>query len=273
LAVVLFFVEGAFAVVERGVLGGPLAWMYATHATMAGGLALVLYGRRNLDPRWSLAAFVVLVLPLLPIFWVSESAAVAAGRLWQPFIGRKLILLGLALLTPRSSAVAALLLALFMIESVAVWVRLDLAHDPIATAAGEPWVTLVFFVAALLVVVERRHRRRLQRELLEAVREAEALRQVVDVSTAIRDQVNTPLQTLELSIALLARRHPEERHVLDRMGRSVRKLVRISRTFDRQAAERSAITRMRAVREAGAELERGVASCAPSSPPRIAPAT
>lgn len=273
MAVILFFVEGAFAVVERGVLDRPLAWMYATHAVVAGGLALVLYVHRNLPPRWSLAAFVVLVLPLLPIFWLSESAAVAAGRIWQPFIGRKLIILGLALLTPRSTAVAALLVTLFMLESIAVWLQLDLGHDPLAAAAGEPWVTLIFFLAALLILLERRHRRRLENELLEAAREAETLQHLVDVSTAVRDQVNTPLQTLVLSVALLARRHPEEQRVLDRMGRSLEKLVRMSRTFDRRAPERSAITRMRAVRDAGAELERRTCPDSSGTPRRIAPAT
>jgi hypothetical protein len=276
LALILFFVEGAFAIVERGALDGPLSWIYATHAILAGGIALVLYSLRTLDPRWSLAAFVALVLPLLPIFWISESLAISAGRVWHPFIGRKLILLGLALLTPWSSAAAAAFLTAFMIESIAVWLRLDRAHHMIATTAGEPWVTFVFFVAALLIVVQRRHRRRLEHELLDAQREMDALRQLVEVSTAVRDQVNTPLQTLELSIALLARRHPEEQRILERMTRSLRRLVRVSRSFDRWTAERDGITQMRAIRNAGAELERSTSSgtsSGPSSTARIAPAT
>jgi hypothetical protein len=275
LAVILFLVQGAFAVVERGALDGPLSWMYATHAVLAAGIALVLYRLRPVDPRWSLAAFVVLVLPLLPIFWVSESIAIAAGRIWHPFIGRKLILLGLALLTPWSSAAAALLLTLFMTESVAVWMRLDLADEPIATAAGEPWVTLIFFVAGMLIILQRRHRRHLEHALLDVERERETLRQVVEVSTAVRDQINTPLQTLELSIALLARRHPEERRTLDRMARSLWRLVRVSRSFD-STAERNGITHLRAVRSAGAELERSTSSgpsSSPSSASRPAPAT
>lgn len=255
-AVLVFFTEAAFALVQRTSSAGSLVWMYVAHSLLAGAVALCLSMRRSIDARWSLAAFCVLALPMLPMFWVSQTVAIDRGLIWQPFVGRKLMLLGLAVLTPYSRVVALGLLAAFMVESAAVWAHLDRAQATLATAAGEPWVTLIFFFAALMIVVQRWYRDRVERELLEARGDAETLRQLIQVSVAVRDQVNTPLQTLEMSVALLKKRHPEELSALERMERALRKLVELSRSFDRSTENGHAITRMRAVRETGAQLEK-----------------
>jgi hypothetical protein len=143
-----------------------------------------------------------------------------------------------------------------MIEAVAVWLWFDLAQASLAAAAGEPWVTLIFFVSAIIIVVQRWSRRQLARKLLEAEGETEVLRQLLPISLAVRDQVNTPLQTLELGVALLKMRHPGEQRTLDRMGHSLQKLIGISRSFDWWAETAQGITSMRAVRKAGEQLDK-----------------
>ena len=42
----------------------------------------------------------LVMLPLLPIFWFAESEAVASGRPWGPFIRHRLVLLAAAMLVP-----------------------------------------------------------------------------------------------------------------------------------------------------------------------------
>jgi hypothetical protein len=255
-ALLLCLGEAGFALLH-GDAGGLRGLCFA-HAAIAGVIALGLGRHRTVDPRWTLIAFLVLAVPLLPVFWISESLAIAEGGLWQPLIGRKLILLGLALLTPYSPAVAAVLVATFMGESVVLWHYLDLRHNPIAAAAGEPWVTLVYFAATSFLVAQRWRNRRAKEGLLQAQIEAEALRHLTQASLAVRDQVNTPLQALQLGVMLFKKRHPEEQAALDCMSRALHKLNEISRGvgLDARTETEQRTARLRAARQLGAWLER-----------------
>ncbi|MDB4936724.1 MAG: hypothetical protein JWP87_3696 [Labilithrix sp.] len=254
-AVLLCVGESCFVLLNRG-LAGELRAMYVIHAVVSAVVALVLWRHRTIAARRSLAAFLVLVVPLLPMFWIAETYAVEGGPLWQPLIGRKLIILGLALLTPCSLRVAAILVALFMAETVVLWGHLDLAHNPIVTAAGEPWMTIIYFGAAASLVALRGRSRRLKNELLEARAEAQSIGHLKQVSLAVGDQVNTPLQALEAGIVLLEIRHPEEATMLARMSRSLHKLIELSRGLRGWSDAEHRVEEMRAARDRGAELDR-----------------
>lgn len=232
-ALALCLVEAGFAALEETLGSGLLFWLYLGHATTSGIVALVLWEKRNATERQSLIAFLILALPLLPIFWVAQSSAIGAGTPWSPFLGRKLLMLGLALLTPYSPRVAALLLGLFMAESIVLWHHLGLAHNATALAVGEPWVTLLYFAASLVLVVMRWRKRRLERRLLDAQAQTQALRQLVRVSISVRDQINTPLQSLEVGLKLLSMKVPREREAIMRMDRSLRTLVEMSHALQR----------------------------------------
>lgn len=253
-ACLVILLESGATVFQQSSNGEWLPWIYLAHATLAGLVALLLWRAPTADPRWSLAAFLAIALPLLPIYWFSQSRAIAAGMLWQPVIGRKLILLGLTLLTPHSIAVAAVLLTIFLGECVILWVHLGLWTDRRWAAAGEPWVTILYVAITGLLLVLRWRNRRFELLLIQAQTEAKALRHLMQISLAVRDQVNTPLQSLELSIALLKKRHPEEQPALEKMDRSLRKLVELSQDLHALTETEQGITRLRTVREVGAQL-------------------
>jgi hypothetical protein len=61
-------------------------------------------------------------------------------------------------------------------------------------------------------------------KLREARAEAEALERLARLFLAVRDATNTPLQTLELCLTLLERRHPESAPTTETMERAVRRL-------------------------------------------------
>jgi hypothetical protein len=255
-ALFIVLTESGAAVLQHPANGEGLRWIYLTHAALAALVALLLWRPRTVDARRSLAAFLAIALPLLPIYWLSQSRSIAAGVFWQPVIGRKLILLGLALLTPHSRAVAAVLLAIFLGECVLLWEHFDLWNDPKTAAAGEPWVTLLFGATTGLLLVQRWRSRRLEQQLLQTQTDTKALYQLMQISLAVRDQVNTPLQSLELSIALLKRRHPAEQPALERMDRSLQRLIELSQNLQASTEMEQGIARLRAVREIGAQLER-----------------
>jgi hypothetical protein len=72
----------------------------------------------------------------------------------------------------------------------------------------------------------------------------------MQIATAMRDLMGTPLQTLELSLSVLKKRHPEERALLDRMRRSLQRLAEL-----RPVSGPEALARLRTLREIGARLE------------------
>lgn len=250
-ALALCLIEAGFAALEESLGSSLLFWLYLGHAAVSGTVAFILWERRDASERQSLVAFLFLALPLLPIFWIAQSSAIGAGTPWSPFLGRKLLMLGLALLTPCSPRVAALLLGLFMAESIVLWHHLGLAHNTTALAVGEPWVTLLYFAASLVLVVMRWRKRRLERRLMEAEAQTEALRQLVRVSISVRDQINTPLQSLEVGLKLLSMRVPQEREAIVRMDRSLRTLIEMSHALQRWDDENAGSDHLEArVREA-----------------------
>jgi hypothetical protein len=85
----------------------------------------------------------------------------------------------------------------------------------------------VFAVALLL---QRASERRLTRRLVQANAEATALDRIARSSLEVRDRMNTPLQTLALSLDLLDERIADNgaRETVGRMRRALVKLTQLS---------------------------------------------
>jgi hypothetical protein len=109
-----------------------------------------------------------------------------------------MVLMGVALLTPLSLTLGMALLIAFSVETVVLWALNLAGHLP-----GEPWVTLFYGVFAAALLWQRASERRLTRRLVQVNAEASALERIALASLAVRDRMNTPLQTLTLSIELL----------------------------------------------------------------------
>jgi hypothetical protein len=144
-----------------------------------------------------LRLFATLTVPILPLL-VVWTLAVPEVKLGESFIAFKMVLMGVALLTPLSLWLGMVLLVAFSIETVVLW-ALNLAGH----LSGEPWVTLFYGVFAAALLWQRASERRLTRRLVQVNAEASALERVALASLAVRDRMNTPLQTLTLSIELL----------------------------------------------------------------------
>jgi hypothetical protein len=82
-----------------------------------------------------------------------------------------------------------------------------------------------------LLAVYRAHRQRYEVTILVEAEEARCLQRIVGVYRAVRDLVNTPLQTLWLSASLLATRHPDARDLTGRMERSVERLRELNQVL------------------------------------------
>jgi hypothetical protein len=204
----------------RGGLGNMLRFAHAG-LCLAVMLALIA-GRRRLSLRSVLMLFVLLVLPvyaLIPVW----TAAVPEAQLSESFIAYKMAIMALALLTPSSLLLGLALVGAFTAEAVVTWCFGLAGHLP-----SEPWITLFYGAFAAGLLVHRASERALSRRLWRAHAEAAALERLARVSLEVRDQVNTPLQTLELGLDLLARRCPKELTVVERLRHAVTRLSALS---------------------------------------------
>jgi hypothetical protein len=233
--------ELGYALLDRGLLGDrSIVGMRGVHAFVCFAVALLLARPRPERVRGLVPWFLVVILPLLPIFWIVEDHVATLGIGWSPFVGHKYLLIPIALLSPRPLSVAASLIALFTGAAILQSLALGLSMRPLA-AAGEPWPTILFGLIAFGLVWYRARSERIAREAAEARADSEAYERLATLVVALRDGTSTPLQTLALSIALLRANHPDEAELHDRMERAIEELRAINRTVARcDAAVRGA---------------------------------
>jgi uncharacterized coiled-coil protein SlyX len=82
---------------------------------------------------------------------------------------------------------------------------------------------------------------RLQATLTTAEQHAAELTKMVAASLSVRDKLNTPLQTLELSLATRTARTTEQEQTLAELHRAVTEIVKLGRAVERTTSqERSA---------------------------------
>ncbi len=204
------------------------------HAFLALGLLIALVLLRK-QFRWGHGDLVLVIvgLPFLPIFWIAELAVAALGEPWAPFVGAKLTAVGLAMLTPARLWLGALFVALYVGEALAIWTVEEFARHAALLATGEPWVTVSFGVLALVMLGYRARTRRTEQEFIRTRVQAESLEALARIFLAVRDRANTPLQTLEVGVALLEKRHPDAAPIAARMERALSRLRSLSGTLSR----------------------------------------
>jgi hypothetical protein len=210
----------------RNVAGMP-RWPSFLSANVGLALLVVLLLRRRTPTLWlANAAFMINNVVILFALWIT-SGAYAGMPGWLPFQANKLGALAAALLAPSLwSGVACTAgfvgSALARIEFLPASIQ---AHLPL----GEAWSLLIYGVFGVGLLINRRRGIALERRLVRAQSEAAAAQQLARTLLAVRDFANSPIQTLELSTQLIRRRRPELSPVLDRLDRSIARLMELNR--------------------------------------------
>jgi hypothetical protein len=202
------------------------AWSFAV-------MGWLLARRRRLTQEQTELAFAAVVVPFLPLFALAEHAMAASGRLWVPMTGHRLVMLAIGVLAPMGLWVGGGLIIALALEAVVLWYALDLG-TLLPDVQWEPWVTLVYGGVAFGMLAWRVRNYRIELKLRQARAEAEALERMARLFLALRDAANTPLQTLELSLALLRRRGGQGSEPL--MASMERALARLRALTQRMAS-------------------------------------
>ena len=184
----------------------------------------------RLGRRTSLVLVGLTIIAVLITMGMNDEGYATPGRPFAPFDGHKILLVVLALLAPSGLWGALLILG----STLAVLVQY-LTWPPELTAfapALEPWQTAIIGVAALGVLrARRRHVRMIGAAVRTSARHAWVER-VANLSLAVRDLANSPLQTLVLGSALVRDRCLGHSELLDRLDGATARLLDLSRFLE-----------------------------------------
>lgn len=204
-------------------------WAPFASATAGALLAALLLTRRGrADRRLLRAVFLGNNAAILMALWVTSGYWAATGH-WVPFQANKLGVLAVAILAPDEMAgvvsiAGYVALAILKTWSLPAGVR---SQFPVA----EPWTILIYGVFGLALLLYRLNGVKLARRMLQARSESAAAERLARTFLALRDYTNTPLQTIELASRTIRARDGTLAPILDRIDRSLTRLLRLNQTF------------------------------------------
>jgi hypothetical protein len=206
---------GAILLAGCAVAVGPpiLVWI---HAQVGDGLGLLLMApflvdavmllylvitRDRPSSRRALWATLVVVATVLPLITYNQKWLFELDRPYAPFLGHKLAmgLLGLTLAT--RFRIGIVLIVVIAASAIATWFALDLGAHHDIIVYSEPWVTLIYMLVGVVALLMREEWQIVSIQLVRAQTEASAMRRRALMFLALRDRLNSPLQTLVLGAA------------------------------------------------------------------------
>jgi hypothetical protein len=213
-------------------------WHIASIAVSAALLAVLVIARRAPSiGRISSLAFVAHNVAIVVALWHDATMNAHATAPWIPFQPHKLGAMAVALLAPPRLWSGGLSIALFVGSALLRWA--SIAPELKARAPTEPWAVLAFGMFAAGIYAYRAYSRSKERRLADALADARIAERLSRIVLALQDLANTPLQTLELTSELLARRGALP-PLIERMQRALARLRSLSRLMGRCAPGRGA---------------------------------
>jgi hypothetical protein len=200
------------------------------------GLIGVLIPQRN-APRLSvvLALFALPTIPVLVMNWFLAGERAAQGLPVELFVREASASAVYALAAPPRAIVSLVPIAAFSAESLfAYWTARE-SHD-VQLPPWQPWTSLLYSTCMALLAVYRARRQRRDIATTLKLEQAAALQRLLRSYLAVRDLVNTPLQTLRVSTHLLEVRYPAAKEVTGPMERAVELLNELNQLLADEAS-------------------------------------
>lgn len=220
------------------------------HGLLAMLVALWFARRPPKKLIWCELGFVSIALPFLAGLWLPAVADLEAGHVSEPLMAHHFFLLGVAISAP-TRRVGLGCVALFALHASAL-AHVFVADGAEGSVTHEPWMTLLFAVLAGLMLHTRNRRRELEQRVVAAEQRARMLGEVARMLLALRDRANTPLQTIEIAVALLAEEgRPTENLAV--IQRSLARLALVQQALSKSSAELASVAGNDAISPVGLE--------------------
>jgi hypothetical protein len=201
-------------------------WSWALLFCVAAAATLITQTSSQLPKGASLALLSLLFSTHELALWVLYQGWANHGERFAPFSGQKLAVLIIALILP-SLWVGAALILLAMLLALTQYMSWPLDVRALVPP-NEPWVTVIFGIAALAVLRASRKRSAVMHQVANARIERTWLERVARLALSVQDLANTPLQTLKITSGLLRYEQPGSARVAETLDGAVDRLARLN---------------------------------------------
>ncbi len=195
-------------------------------------LALLLYlvsTRERPSSSRAMWAVVAMFVTGLPIITLNQHWLLQLDRPYVPFMGHKLLMGILGLCLATRFRMGAYLIVITASCAIVQWFTLDLGAHPDIVSVSEPWVTIIYMMIGLVSLFLVQQRQVTSLQLLRARAEVSAMHRRAVMFLALRDRLNSPLQTLVLGATAATATLPLSRGA--RVHESIDRLVELSRNL------------------------------------------
>jgi hypothetical protein len=224
--------------IDRHILGRPFFVLRLPYLFVALVCLIVLLCQREKVGFQAIQLMMVaLTLSAFPYIWVSQAAFANSQNLWIPFYGFQITALAVSMFRYGNGVrFNVLLLAVLTIEAAAFWWRFHLGSEPLLAQSGYIWTVLLTGLCAASVLIARYQYDRTLRRFIELEARAATAEMTARLLLTVKDRANSPLQTLEIGLALLKRQQPESA-IADALLIALKKLVDLHEIFNARKAE------------------------------------
>jgi len=224
--------------VDRFILGRPFFVLRLPYLFVAlAWLIVLLHQRDKLSFQKIQITIVALTVAAFPYIWVSQAAYANSQHPWIPFYGFQMAALVIAGFRYGDGVrLNVVLLAAITIEAAAFWWRFHLGSEQLLAQSGYIWNVLLTGLCAATLLMARYLYEGTLRRFIEFETRAATAEMAARVFLNVRDRANSPLQTLEIGLALLKRRQAESA-ISDALLNAFKKLVDLNEIFNAGKAE------------------------------------
>jgi hypothetical protein len=214
-----------------------IPWPYAACILLAvAGFAALSSWQGPPDERVAAGVLLLLVAATAATLAVANHQLAHSEVRWNPFESERLGVLTIALLAPPRAWLGLACIFELTGAALAQWFAWGAAARARLPPAA-PWFVVCYGLFATMVYAHRLARQLVERRAAHARAEAAAVERFMRVLLSMRDLANTPLQTIELTVALLRRKETLEERLLERLERATRRLAVISHALEAEARD------------------------------------
>src|SRR5262245_54792062 len=224
--------------VDRHILGKPFFVLRLPYLIVAlACLIVLLHQREKLAIQTLQLILIPLTLAFFPYTWLTQEAVANSQNPWIPFYGFQITALVVATLRYGNGIrFNVFLLTAIMIQAAASWWWFHFASNQLLTRSGYAWNVLLTGVCAATLLIARYQYERTLRRFVELEARVATAEKTARMFLTVRDRANSPLQTLEIGLALLKRQQPESA-ITDALLGAFNKLVDLHQIFNARKPE------------------------------------